>query len=133
MSKAHDVAADDLDECECGDYRRDHNDGAGPCRFNRSGFDVCHTDRDCMSFRLARAHRRREMTDEQIKHMAERFLAWRLPETFNPDGGVSFDPIANPGTSYEYRRLPTGTNLLTYTQAVEMVRHMVEGLPGDAQ
>lgn len=73
------------------------------------------------------------MTEEQIKQMAERFLAWKLPENFNPDGGVKFEPYFN----VEYmakqgkppmRHEPTGTNLFDYTQAVEMVRHMVEGL-----
>ena len=72
------------------------------------------------------------MTDEQIKHMAERFLGWKLPENFNPDGGIRFTPLANAGMGqyeYRYRRQPTGTNLFDFTQAVEMVRHMVEGLP----
>lgn len=70
------------------------------------------------------------MSDAQIKHMAERFLSWKLPADFNPDGGVVFDPVANAGTPHEHRREPTGTNLLTYTQAEAMVRHMVEGVPG---
>ena len=69
------------------------------------------------------------MTDEQIKHMAEQFLRWKLPDNFNPDGGVSFTPIANAGSPYEHRHTPTGTNLLTYTQALAMVQHMLEGLP----
>lgn len=69
------------------------------------------------------------MTEAQIKHMAERFLSWKLPEGFNPDGGVSFDPVGNAGTQYEYRRQPIGTNLLDYMQAKEMVQHMLEGLP----
>jgi hypothetical protein len=41
------------------------------------------------------------MTDEQIKHMTERFLSWRLPEHFNPDAGISFDPVFNKGSQYE--------------------------------
>ena len=74
------------------------------------------------------------MTDEQIKHMAERFLCWKLPENFRPDNGISFEPEFN----VEYmaahgkppmRREPTGTNLFDYTQAVEMVRHMLGGMP----
>lgn len=70
------------------------------------------------------------MTEEQIKHMAERFLGWKLPENFNPDGGISFTPLANAGMGeYEYRHQPTGTNVLDYTQAEAMVRHLVEGLP----
>jgi hypothetical protein len=26
------------------------------------------------------------MTDEQVKHLVERFLSWKLPENFSPDG-----------------------------------------------
>lgn len=74
------------------------------------------------------------MTDEQIKHMVNRFLGWRLPENFQPDAGISFNPEYN----VEYnasrgvppaRHQPSGTNLLDATQAEAMVRHMVEGLP----
>jgi hypothetical protein len=71
----------------------------------------------------------RKMTEEQIKHMANRFLGWRLPDTFNPDGGIKFDPIGNKGSPHEYRHVPVGTNLFSYTEAVEMVRHMVADLP----
>jgi hypothetical protein len=45
-----------LDECECGDYRRNHKDGTGPCTFNRAGFDMLHAFEDCLSFTLAHAH-----------------------------------------------------------------------------
>ena len=69
------------------------------------------------------------MTDEQIKHMVNRFLGWRLPENFHPDGGVSFKRTYNDGTPYQGRREPSGTNLLDATQAEAMVRHMVDGLP----
>lgn len=69
------------------------------------------------------------MTEEQINRMAERFLQWRLPADFNPDGGVSFHPRANEGTPYEYQRTPVGTNLLNFAQAKAMVEHMVEGVP----
>jgi len=74
------------------------------------------------------------MTDEQIKHMTERFLQWRLPENFNPDAGISFNPEFN----VEYmakqgkppmRHEPVGTNLFDYTQAEAMIRHMIDGLP----
>lgn len=68
------------------------------------------------------------MNDEQIKHMVDRFLGWPLPENFNPDGGVSFRRFGNEGTAHEYRNNPTGTNLLDYAQATEMVRYMVDGL-----
>lgn len=73
------------------------------------------------------------MTDEQIKQMAERFLAWKLPEDFHPDAGIKFTPEYN----VEYmaslgkpppRHAPIGTNLFNYTQAEAMVRHMIDGL-----
>ena len=74
------------------------------------------------------------MTDDQIKHMVERFLSWKLPANFNPDAGIKFEPEFN----VEYlakqgkppmRHEPSGTNLLDYTQATAMVRHMAEGMP----
>lgn len=71
------------------------------------------------------------MTDEQIKHMTERFLGWKLPENFNPDAGISFNPEyhTHPWPTVA-RHEPIGTNLFDYTQAEAMVRHMLEGLPG---
>lgn len=69
------------------------------------------------------------MTDDQIKHMVNRFLNWKLPENFNPDDGISFDRISNRGHAYEAVRTPSGTNLFGYDQAEAMVRHMIEGLP----
>lgn len=69
------------------------------------------------------------MTESQIKHMVDRFLMWKLPKEFAPDGGISFDPIASRGTPHEFRREPVGTNLLTATQADAMVRYMLEGMP----
>jgi len=69
------------------------------------------------------------MTDEQIKHMVNRFLTWRLPENFQPDGGVSFKATYNEHTAHPMRHEPVGTNLLDATQAEVMVRHMIAGLP----
>lgn len=69
------------------------------------------------------------MTEDQIEHMANRFLNWKLPENFNPDGGVSFEKTGNKGTPHEFKREPTGTNLFGYSDAVDMVRHMIDGLP----
>lgn len=65
------------------------------------------------------------MTDEQIKHMVDRFLSWKLPENFNPDGGIS---VRRPNYPRHIPWEPTGTNLLDATQAEAMVRHMIEGL-----
>lgn len=69
------------------------------------------------------------MQNELIKHMVGRFLSWRLPENFNPDGGIIFNPVANAGTVHEYRHEPMGTNLFNATQAEAMVRHMLDGFP----
>lgn len=69
----------------------------------------------------------------QIKHMVNRFLGWKLPENFNPDAGITFNPYYNvewnakhgrPPAKYE----PIGTNLLSATQAEEMVRYLLEGI-----
>jgi hypothetical protein len=79
-------------------------------------------------------HGATKMTDEQIKHMVNCFLGWRLPENFQPDAGISFNPEYN----VEYnagrgkppaRHQPSGTNLFDATQAEAMVRYMVEGMP----
>ncbi len=70
------------------------------------------------------------MTDAQIKHMVERFLAWRLPKPWNPDGGVSYQRpnYAHKPTEHDW---PTGTNLFDFSQTEAMVQHMLEGLPPD--
>jgi len=65
------------------------------------------------------------MTEDQIKHMVDRFLGWQLPKDFNPDAGISY---ARPDYPDSYPG-PSGTNLLDAAQAEAMVRHMVEGLP----
>lgn len=69
------------------------------------------------------------MTEDQIKHMVSRFLGWKLPENFRPDGGISFEPDYNQNTPWPAKHEPSGTNLLDYTQAKAMVTHMLEGLP----
>jgi len=75
-----------------------------------------------------------KLTDAQVKHMVDRFLSWRLPEPWHPDGGIEFKPEFN----VEYmarqgkppmRHEPTGTNLFDYQQATAMVRHMLEDMP----
>jgi hypothetical protein len=72
---------------------------------------------------------RSRMNEYQIKHMVNRFLGWRLPADFRPDGGVSFKATFNEHTAHPMRHEPSGTNLLDATQAEAMVRYMVEGLP----
>lgn len=70
------------------------------------------------------------LTEEQIKYMRDRFLGWRLPENFNPDGGIKFDADGakklNPNN---HRYEPSGTNLFDAEQAEKMIRYMLEGLP----
>lgn len=51
--------------------------------------------------------------------MAQRFLAWKLPESFNPDGGIIYDRNLGSG--------PVGTNLFTAVEATQMVLAMLEG------
>jgi hypothetical protein len=70
------------------------------------------------------------MTEEQIKRMVDRFLSWRLPADFNPDGGISFKREFNENTPWPMQHEPSGTNLLNDVQAEAMVRHMLEGSDG---
>lgn len=66
------------------------------------------------------------MTEAQIKHMVDRFLAWRLPDNFNPDNGVS---VKRPGYSPEVEWHIYGTNLLDATQTEVMIRYIISELP----
>jgi hypothetical protein len=64
-----------------------------------------------------------------IKHMVNRFLSWRLPENFKPDGGISFKRTFNEHTAHPMKAEPTGTNLLDATQAEEMIRYLFAAAP----
>ncbi len=44
----------DFDTCACGDYRRDHKDGAGACIFNHTPGGP-HGQNQCATFRLHKA------------------------------------------------------------------------------
>lgn len=66
------------------------------------------------------------LPDGWVDHMVQRFLGWHVPETFSPDGGVSFKRLEHNGKPYP---MPTGTNVFNYTEARTMVLHMVAGLP----
>lgn len=61
------------------------------------------------------------MDDNQIRHMVNRFLNWRIPQDFSPDHNIHFEGHTEHG--------PVGTNLFTATQAEGMIRHMLAGLP----
>ncbi len=54
--------------------------------------------------------------DVSIKAMVNAFLAWTFPHDFSPDGGIVFNP------SHSW---PTGTNMLTATQAEQLIRHLM--------
>lgn len=69
-----------------------------------------------------------DMTEEQIDHMVNRFLSWKLPSDFSPDCGITFKQVSSPAP-LRSMHWPVGTNLLTYTQAREMVLHMLKNLP----
>ncbi len=69
------------------------------------------------------------MTDAQIKHMVDRFLGWKLPQQFSPDGGITFERHYNNGTHEGGTHEPSGTNLFDATQATEMVKYMLTDLP----
>lgn len=64
------------------------------------------------------------MTEDQIKHMVNRFLSWKLPLDFRPDAGISYTPLS-------YKMPPSGTNLFDAAQADAMVRYMIEGMPSE--
>lgn len=72
------------------------------------------------------------MTEDQIKHMINRFLRWKLPENFNPDAGISFKATFNEHTNHPMKYEPSGTNLFDAVQAEAMVRYMLDGMPAAA-
>lgn len=63
-----------------------------------------------------------ELSDEQTKNMVNRFLSWKLPKDFNPDAGIKFTPPQSTAPHW----WPVGTNLLTATQAEEMIRYITD-------
>lgn len=65
------------------------------------------------------------MTEAEIKQMVSRFLAWKLPPDFSPDGGITFKAEFNENTAWPMRHEPSGTNLLNFPQAEAMIRHIL--------
>jgi hypothetical protein len=55
------------------------------------------------------------------EEMVNRFLFWKLPASFNPDGGVKFTPYGDPKSSF----WPVGTNLLNAEEARKMIGHIL--------
>lgn len=66
------------------------------------------------------------MNEEQIKQMVNRFLQWKLPDDFYPDNGIHFSPFHKGLGGKPVKNEPVGTNLLTATQAEEMIRYILE-------
>lgn len=69
------------------------------------------------------------MNEEQINHMVQRFLSWRLPYDFQPDAGISFKPDFNEHTAHPMKHEPSGTNLFNADQARRMVEFMLAEMP----
>ena len=63
------------------------------------------------------------MTKEQIDQMVNRFLARKLPADFSPDCGITFDRSKLYNHDPAGAHWPSGTNLLTATQAREMFEY----------
>jgi hypothetical protein len=61
---------------------------------------------------------------EMLDRMTNRFLTWRLPETFGPDCFVSFDRAG----AKRNQSWPVGTNILTFDEARAMLEHILEPL-----
>lgn len=97
------------------------DDSSDAMRFSQAAANA--TNAACALASLATV--RGAPTEDQIKHMVDRFLSWELPENFYPDCGISFDKSKIHPESW-----PTGTNLIDATQARAMVMHLLEGLPG---
>lgn len=73
------------------------------------------------------------MEKTKIDKMVERFLSWKLPVDFLPDGGVKFSRrykdgifIKNLELNPEDPSWPIGTNLFTANQARAMIEHMMD-------
>ncbi len=69
------------------------------------------------------------MTEDQVKHMVQRFLGWKLPDSFCPDNGIIFQKTYGEGTKYPGKYEPVGTNLFDAKQTEAMIRYLVDGLP----
>lgn len=65
--------------------------------------------------------------DDVIEQAVNRFLSWKLPKDFHPDGGVAFIPTK--GRGYDSPHWPIGTNLFNAEQAREMLRYVLAAAP----
>ena len=61
-----------------------------------------------------------------IDQLVNRFLGWKLPQTFAPDCGISFKQIAPDSW-------PIGTNLFNAVEAMNMFSHCLDGVSVKAE
>jgi hypothetical protein len=68
------------------------------------------------------------LSSEQMKHLVDRFLGWRLPKPWHPDNGIKYERphYAHLPADLDW---PTGTNLFDAEQAKAMLLYMIEGMP----
>lgn len=64
------------------------------------------------------------MSNPDIAAMVNRFLGWKLPDTFNPDCGISFDGRIADGWN-KNKQWPIGTNLFTADEAKAMFEYVL--------
>jgi len=62
----------------------------------------------------------------EINLIVDRFLYWKLPQTFSPDCGISFDG-RKPDEWNKSKGWPVGTNLFTADEAKQMFQHCLAG------
>ena len=81
--------------------------------------------RECCAEEAApQQHAQAALSDEQIvKEAVNRFLGWKLPQDFAPDGGVIFNTMSHQFDKSGY--WPSGTNLLTEDQAKAMFEYCI--------
>lgn len=68
--------------------------------------------------------------NELIQSAVSRFLGWKLPTDFAPDGGITFKRHANKECciEFQYTHEPVGTNLFNDPQAKAMLMHVAKPL-----
>ena len=64
------------------------------------------------------------------EEMVNRFLNWKLPSTFSPDCGISFDG-RKPDQWNADKGWPVGTNLLSAIEAKAMLEHVLDAPTDD--
>ena len=83
--------------------------------------------RPLYAFPGAQAQPAQNVPDDVVEQAVNRFLSWKLPKDFHPDGGMVFIPTK--GRGYDSPHWPVGTNLLNAQQAREMLRYVLASAP----